>query len=161
MQVPATETTKLLTLLAETPQRLIGLTIDLDAAQLQNRPAENVWSINEILAHLRVCAEVWGRSILAMLTEERPTLRYVSPRTVARKRDYTAQDYHASLRSFVQQRSELIQLLTSLDNAAWSRGATFTGTTKGRDQTIYSYVQRIIGHEVEHLTQIETLLQAK
>lgn len=161
MQVPSAETLKLLTLLAETPHRLAVLTAGLDPAQLQTTFGEDVWSVNEILAHLRVCAEVWGKSIVAMLTQDRPTLRYVSPRTVAKKRDYATQEYPLSLQAFTQQRSELLQLLKPLDNDAWAREALFTGTTKGRDQTVHSYVQRIVAHEGEHLAQISTLLQGK
>lgn len=159
MQLSSAEIAKLLTLLAETPQRLTILTIGFDAARLHSRPSEDGWSVNEILAHVRVCAEVWGKSIATMLTQDQPILRYVSPRTVAKKRNYATQDYPVSLQAFVQQRHDLLQLLAPLDHTAWSRGATFTGTTKGREQTIYTYVQRMTAHEVAHLAQIETLLQ--
>ena len=96
-----------------------------------------------------------------MITQDRPTLRYVSPRTVAKKRNYATQEYQASLQAFSEQRSELLRRLTPLDPEGWSRGATFTGTTRGREQTIYGYVQRIIDHEAEHLAQLATLLQSK
>lgn len=161
MQVLSAESAKLLVLLAETPQRLAVMTNGLDPAWLHTPLSENAWSANEVLAHLRVCAEVWGQSIVAMITQDRPTLCYVSPRTVAKKRNYATQDYHRSFQAFAKQRTELLQLLTSLPEEAWSRGATFTGTTRGREQTIYSYVQRITAHEAEHVAQIETLLQKK
>lgn len=161
MQVPSTEITTLLALLAETPQRLAVMTHGLDTARYHTPLAENEWSVQEVLAHLRVCAEVWGQSIMAMITQERPSLRYVSPRTVAKKRNYVTQEYHPSLQEFSRQRTELLQLLTSLPEEAWSRGATFTGTTRGREQTIYRYVQRITAHEAEHIAQIATLLQTQ
>ncbi len=41
----------------------------------------------------------------------------------------------------------------------WLRGATFTGTTKGREQTVLSYAQRMVQHEIEHCEQIEKLLE--
>lgn len=161
MQASSVEITKLLTSLAATPPRLAVMTKDLDPVQLHTKVSAEEWSVNEILAHLRVCAEVWGKSIVAMLTQDQPTLRYVSPRTVAKKRNYATQEYHASLQVFSQQRSELVVRLTPLDTKAWSRRATFTGTTRGREQTIYTYVQRIIDHEAAHLAQLETLLQSK
>lgn len=161
MQVPSAEIATLLTLLAETPQRLAVMTHGLDPARCHTRLGENAWSVQDVLAHLRVCAAVWGQSIVAMITQDRPTLRYVSPRTVAKQRNYTTQEYHTSLQAFSKQRTELLQLLTSLPEEAWSRGATFTGTTRGREQTIYSYAQRITAHEAEHVAQIETLLQKK
>lgn len=161
MQVLSAESTTLLALLAETPQRLAAMTNGLDPARLHTPLGENAWSANEVLVHLRVCAEVWGQSIVAMITQDRPTLRYVSPRTVAKKRNYATQDYHTSLQAFAKQRRKLLQVLTPLPEEAWSRGATFTGTTKGREQTICSYAQRITAHEAEHVAQIEMLLQTK
>lgn len=161
MQVPSAEITTLLALLAETPVRLAVMTNGLAPARLHSALGENEWSANAILAHLRVCAEVWGQSIVAMLTQDRPTLRYVSPRTVAKKRNYATQEYHTSLQAFSRQRTELLQVLTPLGEEAWSRGATFTGTTRGREQTIYRYAQRIATHEAEHVAQMATLLQTK
>ena len=161
MQIPSAEITTLLALLAETPQRLAVMTNGLDPVRYHTPLGEDEWSVQEVLAHLRVCAEVWGQSIVAMITHDRPTLRYVSPRTVAKKRNYTTQEYHTSLQAFSKQRTELLQLLTPLPEEAWSRGATFTGTTRGREQTIYSYAQRITAHEAEHIAQIATLLQTQ
>lgn len=161
MQISSTEIAKLLTLLTETPHRLASMTSDRDIARLHDKAGEDDWSVHEILAHLRVCAEVWGKSILAMLAQDHPTLRYVSPRTVAKKRNYTAQAYQDSLQEFSKQRTDLLQSLQALESEAWSRGATFTGTTKGREQTIFSYAQRIADHEAEHLAQIENSLKPR
>jgi DinB superfamily len=48
-----------LTLLAETPPRLTALTAGLAPAQLQTRSSPTEWSLNDILAHLRSCANMW------------------------------------------------------------------------------------------------------
>jgi len=160
MQEHTVEIVQVLTRLAETPQRLTVLTNDLTAEQLQGKAQETAWSVVEILAHLRVCAEVWGKSIQVMIIQDQPTLRYVSPRTVAKKRDYTAQSYQESYQAFAQQRHALLQTLHALPSAAWQRGATFTGTTRGREQTIFSYAQRIADHEAAHLIQLQTVVQS-
>jgi hypothetical protein len=97
---------------------------------------------------------VWGESIVAMIQQDHPTLRYVSPRTWARKTNYSAQGFYESLQAFAQQRSALLKVLKALKDADWSRGATFTATTRGREQTIQSYAQRIVDHEREHLEQL-------
>ena len=49
---------QVLTLLAETPPRLAALTADLSPEALQTRPTPEEWSANEVLAHLRTCADV-------------------------------------------------------------------------------------------------------
>lgn len=158
MQIPETEITNLLRLLAETPARLAAMTSTLKSERLERKVNDDEWTVNEVLAHLRVCAEVWGQSILVMISQEQPTLRYVSPRTVAKKRNYAFQPFGASLLAFSRQRHELIQRLRALAQEGWSRGATFTGTTRGRTQTIRSYVQRMVDHEAAHLAQIEQIL---
>jgi hypothetical protein len=38
-------------------------------------PSEGAWSPNEILAHLRACADVWDGGIQAMIERDHPTLR--------------------------------------------------------------------------------------
>ncbi len=74
---------QVLTLLAETPPRLAALTAGATPAQLQARPGPAEWSLNEILAHLRSCADMWGGYIRTILAEDRPTFRAVNPTTSA------------------------------------------------------------------------------
>ena len=160
MQVSSTEINETLTLLAETPRRLAFMTREFEEARLQDKPDNDTWSANDILAHLRACADVWGKSILAMISQDHPTIRYVSPRTWQRKTDYPAQEFQLSLQTFARERNVLLKTLTSLPLEAWSRGATFTGTTRGREQTVFSYARRIVDHETQHLEQIEEVLNA-
>jgi len=96
---------------------------------------------------------------MAMIAQDHPTLRYVSPRTWIRKTDYLELEFHQSLVAFTRQREELVKSLEPLAITDWSRGATFTGTTKGREQTVLSYAQRMTQHENEHCEQIEALLK--
>jgi hypothetical protein len=149
----------LLSLLSETPRHLQSQSVGLDDERLQRRPGANEWSANEILAHLRACADVWGGSIQAMIERDHPTLRYVSPRTWIRRTGYPTEPFADSLWQFMTQRDGLVAALRALDPVDWARGATFTGTTRGRTQTILSYVQRIVAHEAEHVQQIEATLQ--
>jgi hypothetical protein len=95
-----------------------------------------------------------------MIGQEHPTLRYVSPRTWMRKTDYATQDFAISLQAFARQRDDLLQALKLLQRAEWSRGATFTGTVKGKEQTVLRYAQRIVEHERQHLEQMENMLRA-
>ena len=154
----ATDLDDLLRALAETPRHLESLTRGLDDPRLQRRPGPDAWSANEILAHLRACADVWGGSIATMIERDHPTLRYVSPRTYIRKTSYTTLPFQQSLQAFSAQRADLVRTLTAL--ADWSRGATFTGTTRGREATILSYVRRILAHEQEHREHLEATLKA-
>jgi uncharacterized damage-inducible protein DinB len=157
--VNAADIGELLRLVADTPGRLEALSRGLDDQRLQRRPSQSAWSANEILAHLRACADVWGGSIQAMIERDQPTLRYVSPRTWIRKTRHTSQPFAESLRAFTVQRGSLVRVLSALEPADWARGATFTGTTRGREQTILDYVRRLAAHELEHREQIEATLK--
>lgn len=77
----------ILNLLAETPPRIQAAVHGIDPVRLHTRSNVEDWSVNDILAHLRACAEVWEKSIHAMLVQDQPTLRYVSPRTWIKKTD--------------------------------------------------------------------------
>jgi hypothetical protein len=159
MDMTTTEIEAFLAILARTPPFIASISNSIEKDLLQYKSEEEPWSANDILAHLRACAVMWGKSILAMLEKDQPTLRYVSPRTWIRKTDYPEQDFHHSLEAFSQQRNELLNTLKSLKTEDWSRGATFTGTTKGRNQTVLSYVRRLALHENEHCAQIEALMK--
>lgn len=159
MKVSSTEIEKALELLVATPRRLELMSKGLDHVKLHFRSAEEPWSANDILAHLRACADVWGKSMIAMIAQDHPTLRYISPRTWMRKKDYPEQEFRVSLAAFTKQRNELLGMLKSLKTEDWSRGATFTATTKGREQTVLSYAQRMAEHEDEHCIQLEALLK--
>ena len=156
--MPSADIEQVLALLAETPQRLAVLAGEYAPAQLQAAPDQDTWSANAILAHLRSCADVWGKSIQAMLAEDNPTLRYVSPRTWIRKTKYLDQDFHTSFQAFAQQRAELLAALNGLAVEDWARAAIFTGTVSGRNQTVFSYTRRIVEHERPHLDQMESVL---
>jgi hypothetical protein len=160
MKVTSTEIEKVLKLLTKTPRRMASMTRGLEDSRLHIKPDKDSWSVNDILAHLRSCADVWGKSIMAMISEDNPTLRYVSPRTWIRKTDYPEHEFRISLQAFAKQRNDLLKSLKALEVEDWSRAATFTGTIKGREQTVFSYAQRIVEHEALHLDQIERVLNS-
>lgn len=154
----ATQTVVLV--LSATPGRIARLARGRSHEALHRKPDPMAWSAQEIVAHLRACADVWGASIDRMLSEDHPTMRYVSPRTWIRKTDYLQQNFRDSLRLFSDRRAALVATLGSLEASGWSRGATFTATTLGREATVLSYATRIADHEVRHLGQLERTLRA-
>jgi hypothetical protein len=149
---------QVLTLLAATPPRLAALTAGLAPARLRTAPGDDEWSANDVLAHLRACADVWGGRIAAMLAEDRPTLRAVNPRTWIKQTDYRDLEFRPSLRVFAAQRAELLAVLESLPPEDWSRAATVTGAGKVLERTVLSYAQGMARHEQPHVKQIERVV---
>jgi hypothetical protein len=146
---------EIVTLLTEGPSRIAALTAELEPALLHTRPTPDEWSANEVLAHLRSCADVWGGYIATIIAEDNPTIRAVSPRTWIKSTDYPEQAFHASLHAFTVQRSDLLAVLESLAPEAWSRTATVTGAGKPYVKSLHSYAQWMATHERPHLKQIE------
>lgn len=158
MEGTSAEIEQILTLLAETPQRLATLTDGIEASLLHSKVGEDAWSVNDILAHLRSCADIWGQSITAMIAQDHPRLAYVSPRTWQRETDYLKQDFRLSLQTYTQQRQALLSALSALAVEDWSRGATFKTAKKERKQTVFDYARRIAHHEGQHIEQVELVL---
>jgi len=160
MKSESEDTRQVIKLLKQGPVRIKKATDGVPTTQLHLRTEEEPWSINDILIHLRVCSDVWGATIMKMLSEDNPTQRYKSPRSFMKKPKYQGPGFTDGLESYIQGRKKLVKVLTVLDDAGWSRPGTYTGTTpRHRNQTVLSLAQRMVDHEQPHLDQIETLLK--
>lgn len=150
---------QVLTLLAETPRRIATLTAGLGPAQLHTAPNRDEWSANDVLAHLRACADIWGKCMLAMIAEDHPTLRAVNPLTWINKTDYLELEFRPSLRAYAKQRADLMAILGSLPHEGWSRTATVTGAGKVLERTVLFYGRWLAGHERAHVKQVSRIVQ--
>ena len=160
MNLISKEISQILALLAQGPPRIEQATRGVQITQLHLRSEAEPWSVSDILAHLRACSDMWGASINAMITQDNPTRRYVSPRSWMKKPKYAEQEFKVALDTFTGERQKLVKMLAALDETGWERRGTFTGTSpRQRDQTVWSYSERIVNHEQPHLEQIESLLR--
>ena len=151
---------QVLTLLEEGPRRIAALTDGLSPAQLRASPSDGGWSANDVLAHLRSCADVWGSCMATIVAEDRPTLRAVNPKTWIKTTDYPDQEFLPSLRSYTSQRAELLAALQALPPDGWSRSATVTGAGRVLERTVLSYGQWLARHERSHFKQIGQIVTA-
>ena len=151
---------QVLTILAETPPRIAALTAGLAPAELRTAPGRAEWSANDVLAHLRACADVWGNCIVAIIAQDGPTLRAVNPRTWIEKTDYLEQEFQPSLRAFAKQRTDLLAVLAPLAPEGWSRTATVTGAGRVLERTVLFYGRWLAGHERPHIKQIARIADA-
>lgn len=151
--------TALVKSLSSTPRRMRALSKGFTARELAQRPVKDAWSVNEILAHLRCCADVWGRGIERMLDEDHPTWRHVSPRSYVGRTNYLELGFEESLVAFSSQRAALVKCLKDLPANGWRRCATVTGTTQ-REQTVHGLVERMALHEERHVDQVRRTIAA-
>jgi hypothetical protein len=151
---------QILTMLAEAPPRIAALIAGLAPAQLRAAPGPDEWSANDVLAHLRACADIWGDCIATIIAEDKPTIRAINPRTWIRETDYLELEFQASFRSFNRQRARLLKVLKGLRLGDWSRTATLTGAGKPLERTVLYYADSLARHERPHVKQIERILNA-
>jgi hypothetical protein len=150
-----------LTALAAAPRRIAEVTLGVEPAQLRKAANQDEWSANDVLAHLRACADVWGKAIAVILAETRPTIRAVNPRTWIKTTDYLELEFRPSLRSFARQRAGLLALLEPLPRHSWSRIATVTGAGKVLERTVLFYAEWLARHERPHVKQVERIINLR
>lgn len=155
MKATRVEVEKYLELLTQTPDRIEHAANGWENLRLASRTKAQPWSVNDILAHLRSCAGVWGDSIEVMLAEQKPVIPYRHPRQWIRKTDYPQLPFHQSFKAFVVQRRKLLKVLKGLAFEDWSRA----GIIQGREHTVFTQARRLALHEQVHCEQIENLLQ--
>jgi hypothetical protein len=159
MSNPTLTTEQILTILGEGPSRLAALTADLSPAQLRTPPNPDEWSANDILAHLRSCADMWGECIARILAEDRPVIRAINPRTWIEKTDYLELEFRPSLDAFTRQRAELLAVLKPLPPEAWLRSAMVTGAGKTLERTVLFYAEWLATHERSHVKAMGRLVK--
>ena len=98
--------------------------------------------------------------MLAMIAEDRPTLRAVNPLTWIKRTNYRDLDFQPSLSAFVTQRAGLLAVLEPLSPDDWSRAATVTGAGKPLERTVLFYGQWLARHERQHVRQVESIVNA-
>jgi hypothetical protein len=148
---------QILTMLAAAPSRIAAVTIDLTSEQLWTPPSPGEWSANDVLAHLRSCADVWGNCIAVILAKDTPTIRAINPRTWIKSTNYLELEFQPSLQAFTAQRAALLAVLESLAAEAWSRKAIVKGAGKPLERTVYAYGESLAIHERPHLKQIDRI----
>ena len=151
---------EVLPLLAAAPRRMAELTEGLLPEQLRAAPAEGQWSANDVLTHLRACADVWGGCIARILDEDQPTMRGLDPRHWTKIPEYLALEFRPSLRAFDVQRVALLTALEALPLEGWARFATVYAWGVPYQRTVLSFAQRLARHERSHLKQIARIADA-
>jgi hypothetical protein len=151
---------QILSILRETPDRIIELTAGLTASELRVASEPGEWSVAEVLAHLRSCADVWGDAIETIIGTDHPTIRAVSPTTWIKNTDYREIEFAPSLQAFTRQRGRQLAVLGHLPNEGWSRTATVLGGGNPLELTVRSYADRLARHERTHWRQVAKTVKA-
>ena len=156
MKATSSEIEKYLRSISETPRRIAVSAEGLKEARLEFKSDRKPWSANDILAHLRSCADLWTHSIYAMLSENEPMFSDINERKWAKVTRYAELPFKESFQTFSLQRENLLRVLRALPFESWERSATIFE----RRHTVFTQVRRMAKHESEHCEQIQSLLQS-
>jgi hypothetical protein len=142
------------TQLADTAPQLQSIVTGLSGDDLRWSTSKKDWSVVEILAHVRACADVWTYSIYAMLTENQPSLSLIDERRWAKTLGYADLSFEMSFKAFVMQREHLLRVLGGTYADAWER----TANIEGRNHSVFSQTRQMALHEVEHMQQFQEMV---
>jgi hypothetical protein len=147
--------TRLLERLREAPERIATATAGVSDDRLNLRTADEPWSVNDILAHVRSAADVRDRIIRRLATETRASIPYRSARSEFARTDYLERSFGENLAAYTAKRAELVAFLESLPPGGWHHGALM----RDRPETVASYAGALADHDTAHCEQIEALLR--
>lgn len=141
--------------LAATPKTLAHLVAEASEEALDRVQGTN-WSARTILAHFRddeyLCMRV---AVERMLAEVRPNLTFIDGGEWEPERNRSRDRKDWLLADFALQRQASLAILRMMAPTDWHRVGV---TTDGREITIERFVAAWVGHDAEHVAQLETAL---
>lgn len=141
-----------------TAKKLQKLLKPLSKKKLRRRPAEDKWSIAEILAHLADAELVAGWRLRSILTQDGVPIQAFDQDAWANTFRYERRDARESLRVFKTLRENNLTLLRSVPEKLWENHGMHAERGK---ETVAHMVRLFAGHDVNHVKQIEQIAKAK
>jgi uncharacterized damage-inducible protein DinB len=141
----------------ETPKKLQTLIKPLNKKQLTQPPEPGKWSIAEILAHLADAELVGGWRMRLILGNNGVSLQPFDQDVWAKTFVYARRDPAASLETFRVLRENNLAMLKSLPQNLWENYGMHQERGK---ETITHIVRMFAGHDLNHLSQVESISKA-
>ncbi|HUQ42105.1 MAG TPA: DinB family protein [Candidatus Limnocylindrales bacterium] len=142
---------EILTQLEEHPRRLLEISAAVPGTRLGSVPCLGTWSANDVLTHLRCCADAGAAAIRGLARTDGRIVSFVGPRTLFEEVDYRDRDFAANLRALTRQRRRLLALLRDLPRASWTRDGRTSDGGPARVRSILDYGQWLARHERKHV----------
>lgn len=146
-----------LNVLRSTVKRLKSLLKQTTLARLKKRPAPKQWSVAEILAHLAESELVLGYRLRLVLGSNGAAIQSFDQNAWQKNAGYLTNNPSRAMELFEILRNCNIALLNSLSRQQWKRNGIHEERGK---ETVGRMVEMFAGHDVNHLRQIERILNA-
>ncbi len=141
--------------LGEMPRILGGAIVDASPEELRVRPEGDSFCLVEQACHLRdLEREGYAIRMRRMLEEDTPMLTGFEGDTVARERNYMAQDAYAAAAEFALARAAFIHRAESLTESQMGR----TGLFAARTITVCDLLAMMVEHDRGHREEIAALV---
>jgi uncharacterized damage-inducible protein DinB len=140
----------------EAPLRLARLIDGLSAEQLALRPAPGKWSIVEILAHLAEDELTSSWRYRQMIELDGVTLQGFDQDLWAQLGAYESWKAHEALSLFRLLREANLRMLSTLSPEQWERSGNHI---ERGNITVRELARHMAAHDINHIRQIERLLQ--
>ena len=131
-----------------TLRRLIG---DRSADDLRQPGQDAGVGVVEILCDQQDWEEITGERVARMLHEDTPELETYDDSLWAIEHDYAARNSDDVIEAFSRMRAQLIETLSSLDEAGWQRTALLENHG---EITIARLMKRVLAHDENHIAEI-------
>lgn len=143
---------------ASTAKTLNRLIKGVSTVKLRTRPAPEQWSVSEIISHLADAEIVGGFRLRFILgSPGAPIAAYDQDKWVT-SGHYDKRDPRKSVDQFRVLREWNLALLKSLDPEQWKQYGVHS--ERGRE-SIEHIVRMFAGHDINHLQQIEKILNSR
>jgi hypothetical protein len=141
-----------LAVLASTPGRLNALLQATTREDWTRRPAPGRWTAGEVLAHLADCEVVAGWRVRSILATDGVALQPFDQDLFK----YADVDVGEALATFTAGRASLLSLLARVDPARLDHHGMHAERGK---ETVGHLIRLYAGHDLNHLKQIEALVE--
>ncbi|MBI5932924.1 MAG: DinB family protein [Chloroflexi bacterium] len=157
-EITETNISQILDILADTPARLESLRARLSGAQFLTPLKTGERSLTENLAHLLHCEAVNVEFIyLALMREGHPFSGIHPERDFGNLVHYELFPFDSLLDYFKFRRTVLLRVLSTLTLGQWSLSLPEKG--KKRAESVFGRARSMSLHEMEHIAEIEALIQ--
>ena len=141
----------------QTPRRLERFLTGRSRGVLTRRPAENKWSITEVVAHMADAELAMSWRLRNMISSPGVSLSWWDESVWASRLRYQQVPWRDSFERFKSLRLGNLALLRSLSPREWD---VSYGTHKRRGrQTVRDFVILEAAHDLNHLRQIKSMLR--
>ena len=127
----------------------------LSPKQMRKRPAPGKWSVAEILAHIAYTEVVASWRLRLILGHDGTPVQGFDQDVWAKTFRYANRDPRASLKTFRVLRESNLALLKHVPRKLWQNHGMHSERGK---ETITHIVQLYAGHDLNHLRQVEAIL---